>query len=583
MPALMIRRRTLLLAAVMTFLGLAGRPSAAQEFRVDCDALDAILDPLERPGQPGGVLLVQRDGERVYERAFGLASVEHGVPNRPSTVFKISYGEAREFTAMAVAMLAADGTLSLDDSVRKHVPELPAFADAITLRHLIHHASGLPDYGALFLLTGWQLYNPLSDREFFELLGRLEGPDFPPGTDYMYSNTDYALLAFVVERASGTSLREVCERELFAPLGMTSTRVNDNYGLVVANRAYDYYPWTDGLFLARREKTSPAGRNGVLTTVEDLARWAAALDDTRSPVGRAAMALREGARFPPGRPGEHVFGHYLRSYRGLDLVCHQGINDSVYLVRIPERRVSIAFLVNGRFSAVHTVNRVIDALFFDTPGPPEGPPGLDADTLGRWQALLARHPHGVDVAPADLQRLAGTYSSLIASRGRDFRAAIADGKLVGEFGDPIVPLGDGVFYYFGAFVEVEPPAEGEPVRLKAYAGDSGQVIEHFELRPPAPAPDPAALALLPGRYHSDVLGVTWTLATRDGQLILERERMPETVLELTAQDTYALAVMADAEAYVFDMTVTVHRDAQGRPTRLVVSHARIRGLAFDRL
>src|SRR5690606_38151502 len=135
-----------------------------------------------------------------------------------------------------------------------------------TLRHLIHHASGLPDYGALFLLTGWQLYNPLSDREFFELLGRLERPDFPPGTDYMYSNTDYALLAFVVERASGTSLREVCERELFAPLGMTSTRVNDNYGLVVANRAFDYYPWTDGLFLARREKTSPAGRNGVLTT-----------------------------------------------------------------------------------------------------------------------------------------------------------------------------------------------------------------------------------------------------------------------------------------------------------------------------
>lgn len=569
--------------------GVSARAGAAGAPRFDPDrkALDALYGPLDRPGAAGGVVYVAKGGKPVYEKAFGLANVEHSVRNTRDTVFKISYGESREFTAMTVAMLARKGVLSLDDSLRKHMPELPPYADAIRLRHLIHHASGLPDYGALFLLTGWRLFNPLSDGEFLRLLGRLERTDFAPGTDYMYSNTDYALLAFVVQRATGESLREVAATELFAPFGMAATRIDDQYARVVLKRAYAYYDLHEETYLVRREKTSPAGRNGVLTTVGDLARWAAALDDPGSRVARAASLLREGARFAPTRPGAYVFGHFTGKYRGVDVVRHQGIDGDVYLVRVPDHDMVVALLTNGPADTERLVDRTLDALLFDTPGPSHAKSGAPAEKLARWEALRAAHPKGIAISAAERQRYAGRYDRAVDPRGNDaFDIRVEGDALVGHYGeirDPIYALASNVLLYVCCYLERAPLREGEPVRLTAYRITTGEHVADFASQPPPPALDAKDRAALPGRYYNHELDVTWQLLAEDGKLLLRRERMLDATLVPKAIDRFALEVLADVEAYVFGMEVRIDRDGDGNPNGLTVVHDRIRGLRFDRM
>src|SRR4051812_2885249 len=222
-------------AVALSFLALA--PAAAQAPRNP--AIDRVFAEWDKPTTPGCALGVVQDGRMVYERGYGMANLDYDIPNGPGMVYYIG-SDSKQFTAAAVALLALRGQLSLDDDIRKYFPELPDYGTLIRVRHLIHHTSGIRDIYTLMSLRGDRLEDVFPDSEALALIFRQKGLAFTPGSAYSYSNSGYFLLAQLVKRVSGRSLREFTDAEFFQPLGMTSTHFHDDPGHVMKNRAMSY-------------------------------------------------------------------------------------------------------------------------------------------------------------------------------------------------------------------------------------------------------------------------------------------------------------------------------------------------------
>lgn len=239
--------------------------------------VDSIFAELDRPAGPGAAVAVLHRGEIVLERGYGLAQLEHDVAVAPGTVFHVA-SVSKQFAAFAVTLLAQDGQLALDDDIRVHLPELHDFGHHITVRHLIHHTSGIRDQWELLMIAGWRLDDVITRDQIMALMRRQRELNFEPGAEYLYSNMGYTLLAEIVERVSGRTFGEFLDEHVFSPLGMHNTHVHDDHERVVPNRAYSYRP-------VRGENSDISGwRNAVLsyanqgatsifTTAGDLARW----------------------------------------------------------------------------------------------------------------------------------------------------------------------------------------------------------------------------------------------------------------------------------------------------------------------
>ena len=187
--------------------------------------VDKLFEKMDRTISPGCTLAAIKEGRIVYERGYGMADLDHNIPITPSTVFHVA-SMSKQFTAASILMLAQEGKLSLDDEVRKYVPELPDFGVPITIRQLVHHTSGLRDQWELLDLAGWRYsLDLITDDDVLSIMSRQKDLNFPPGSKHMYCNTGYTLLAQVVKRVSGQSFREFTTSRIFRPLGMTCSGV----------------------------------------------------------------------------------------------------------------------------------------------------------------------------------------------------------------------------------------------------------------------------------------------------------------------------------------------------------------------
>ena len=186
------------------------------------ERVDAVFAEFNKPDSPGCSVAVVRNNEVIYTRGYGMADLERGVKNTPRSVFYLA-SVSKQLTAMAVLFAEQEGKIALDDPVRRYVPELPEYASGITIRHLLHHTSGLRDYLSLGALAGMPDNYYTSDDEVLALLARQKALNFEPGAEYLYSNSGYALLSIIVRRATGSTLRAWAGRRIFETLGMKST------------------------------------------------------------------------------------------------------------------------------------------------------------------------------------------------------------------------------------------------------------------------------------------------------------------------------------------------------------------------
>src|SRR5215218_5782269 len=189
--------------------------------------VDGVFARFDRPDMPGCALGIYQNGAIAYSKGFGSAHLEYGVPITPTTPF-ISGSVAKQFTAAAIALLVEQGRLSLDDDVRKYIPELPDYGARITVDHLVHHTSGLRDFWALVQVAGMRYDDGYTSGDVIRLAARQKKLNFPPGTAYDYSNTGYIALGIIVRRVTGKPLREFAAEQIFGPLGMTSSHYDDD-------------------------------------------------------------------------------------------------------------------------------------------------------------------------------------------------------------------------------------------------------------------------------------------------------------------------------------------------------------------
>jgi CubicO group peptidase (beta-lactamase class C family) len=307
--------------------------------------VDSVFAPYNRRGVPGcAVGVVQRDS-LVYARGFGEANLYSHARNTEKTAFYVA-SLSKQFTALSILLLEQDRKLSLSDDIRRWVPEVPSLG-RITLRHLLEHTSGLRDYYGLLSINGWRPNELLTEREFLDLVARQRALNFAPGSEFLYSNTGYALLSIVVRRASGESLRDFAARRIFTPLGMRHTQFRDDHTHVIENEAIGYVPQGAGYAMSIPQ-LDVVGDGGVFSTVEDLARWDANFE-TGKVGGREGMhRLQQTATLPDGRSTGYAMGLSVGNFAGSRIVSHSGAYvgyRSTYL-RFPGERLSVITLCN---------------------------------------------------------------------------------------------------------------------------------------------------------------------------------------------------------------------------------------------
>jgi len=351
-------------------------------------------------GTPGCAFGIVKDGRLAAVGGYGLANIEHRIGIGDDTNFDLG-STSKQFTAAVLALLASDGTLSLDDDVRTYIPELPEYGRPITLRDLMNHTSGLRDYTDLLSLAGHREEDLTTSADALAMLVRQKRLNFPTGTAYRYCNSGYFLLSIVVQRVTGKSLRAVAAERLFKPLGMTGTTYLDDHAQIVPRRATGYKTINPRQFATAMSDWEQVGDGGVQTSIEDMAKWAAMFDQSPStstfPSAWLRTTLETPGRLNDGTELAYALGLAFERHRGLRVVEHGGswAGYRAMLMRFPEKRLATIVLCNVAEADTHSLAYAVADAVFDTSGPqadgtPGRPPGEPAtgrravEELGRY-------------------------------------------------------------------------------------------------------------------------------------------------------------------------------------------------------
>src|ERR1700745_4157418 len=330
----------------LTMISGAGGIAGAQE--KTAKAADEVFADLTKAGSPGCALAVARGGKILYEKGYGLANIEEGVEIMPRTVFDIG-STSKQFTAASILLLEKQGKLSVQDDIRKYLPEIPDYGHTITIRHLLNHTSGLRDYLTLFELAGVNTDSVTTDDDALAIITRQKALNFEPGSDWLYSNSGFFLLSVIVKRVSGKTLRQFATENIFEPLQMTQTVFRDEHTQLVPNRAMAYDPKEAGtdyaLNVSYFEQT---GDGAVHTSVEDLLKWYENFYSGKVGGKDFLEEIQEPGKLNNGKTLNYAKGLFVGIYRGLRFVDHGGSwgGYRAQLLRFPEQHLSVVCLCN---------------------------------------------------------------------------------------------------------------------------------------------------------------------------------------------------------------------------------------------
>ncbi|MEP6621496.1 MAG: serine hydrolase domain-containing protein [bacterium] len=328
---------------------------------------DSLMAQYAVANGPGASLLVMRGGKVEYEMSYGLADVAKGVRVRPSTNFRLA-SLSKQFTATTVMLLVADGVLHYDDDITTILPELPSYAHGVSVRNLLNHTGGLPDY---------ENFVPDSqtaqahDRDVPSLIAHAPAAKFRAGTKYDYSNTGYALLALIVEKKTGRRFADVLHDRIFAPLGMSGTVAFEAGRSVVADRAYGHSVNASGIRLTDQSNTSAVlGDGGIYTSVVDLAKWDQAIARHTLVKAKDQALAWAPPVLPNGEKTEYGFGWFVDQDHGTMRVRHHGESRGFTnsIVRFPDKQLTVVVLSNRSGGAPWNIAQKIAELYIDPTG-----------------------------------------------------------------------------------------------------------------------------------------------------------------------------------------------------------------------
>jgi CubicO group peptidase (beta-lactamase class C family) len=466
----------------------------------------------------------------VYKRGYGMAKLEDDIVMTPDKIFDIG-SVSKQFTATSIAMLARDGKISLDDDVRKYFPELPDYGHPITVRHLIHHTSGLRDYNGLLELAG---FRPESDcpnvDEALQLVFRQQRLNYPTGEEYSYTNTGYFLLGQIVEKVSGKTLNQFAQEHIFRPLGMTHTLYQDDHRQIIKNRATGYEQAEKGYRL-NMSNWDETGDGNVYTSVEDLYLWDQAFYDNRLGADLMEMLHTVGV-LNNGKKLDYAFGLVIRDYKGLKNVGHGGswAGFRAAISRFPEQKFSVICLANlGGINPSELCEKVTDIYL--------------ADLIKEPAKAEMEKPKPYPLSQKELEEKAGNYRDerfgqwVVLSVDKDkLKASGFRGSREFVFTPTSPTTFAALEAPFPLTIEFMPVEAGRPAAIALKGrGEPTRFIKAAPLRPLTEA-DLRAYA---GTYESgELLGASYRFAVENGALVVHFRSLEPTPLKAMAPEQF---------------------------------------------
>jgi len=511
---------------------MAQQPTgSAQPPKYD-EKLNRVFQEWERPDRPGGVVAVVEKGQVVYKRCFGQANVEYQLATTPQTAFDVGQ-LAEAVTGMALAMLEEQGKISAADPVKKYLAELPAYADGLTIAHLIHHMSGLPDWYELMTAAGWNEGDAMTPDQIHKILKRQKQLLFEPGTKSLPSRTDFVLLGEVVRRVTGQSLRDWTWANIFKPLGMTRTLFRDSYRETVEDRAYSInYHYRDG-YLRGADNLGAVGSLGLFTTLDDFIKWVVDLETQEAGSARLKDKMLTSGKLSDGRESGYSYGFEVDSYKGLKRVHKSGSWGGFRTAfrYFPAASFAIFVFTNWDYSWNEPngfADSAVDACL---------EPLLEKPAASAAPAAAKRKPP--KVSPAELAQYVGEYRS----GGRNY-LFIAQEKnaLVFKLGSQafrLIPSGEGRFSFEDPNIPVVLTFSRGPdgkISQLSFDQGTGEVVAPKVERETL---TPDALKLYEGSYYCEELDARYEVVPGEGRLVLTGLRTRDIALLPENRRTFA--------------------------------------------
>lgn len=511
-------------------------PAAAQTGNETTSArVDKLFERWDKPDSAGCALGVFKDRKVIFERGYGMADLEHNAAITPRTLFDIG-SIAKQFTALAILLLVQQGKLSLDDDVRRYVPEVPDYGVKITLRHLLYHTSGLRNHFLLYQLRGWRWGDLESRADALNMVGRQKELNFKPGEEHSYTNTGYFLLGEVVQRVSGMRLRDFVALNIFKPLEMNDSRIHDDVSLIMKNRAWGYNGAKNNVWTNNITRSEEVGDSNVYTTIHDFMRWDQNFYHQQVGGEAVAQMLKPGA-LNSGRILKYAAGLRLGEYKGLRLVSHAGSTSSrAEYLQFPDQHFSVACFCNsGSIDPSDLARKVADIYLAGLlkPEPGQEPPTPEAAARGIAEVQKFIQQRATSLSADRLSDLAGFYVN--TDNGNRRRLFFENGKLMLErrpgAETELVPIASNQFVLANVPSKIIVSFEERNSQFRMMSISSGENTTPLVLV--YAGPESAGLPPVteyPGAFQSDEADATVGFAVRDGKLILHARGFEEPTL-----------------------------------------------------
>lgn len=492
------------------------------------EQVDEVFFAWNQKDAPGVAVAVQKDGIIIYKKGYGMANLEYDIPVDPATVFHIA-SVSKQFTAFSILLLESDGKLSIDDDIRKYIPEVPDFGKTITLKHLVTHTSGMRDQWNLLAMAGWRLDDVITKEHVLKLVSKQQDLNFDPGEEMVYCNTGFTLLAEVVTRVSGKSFAEFTEERIFKPLNMTKTLFYDDHEKIVKNRAYSYSPGREGY---KKSVLSYAnvGATSLFTTVEDLSLWANNFSEIKVGNKEIIKSLNTRAILNNGDTISAAKGQFIGDYKGLNEISHGG-GDAGYrtfLTRFPDQDFSVVVFGNsGDFNSGRMAHKVVDIYLKNQfkEAPVKENPAKEINQSVTLNAELIKSYIG------DFELEPGFVISILEESGELFAKATRQSIV------SLQPVSETEFKVEGVEATIHfVPNGGSNVELiKLHQG--GQIMDAPRLEPFDK--DKVDMDFYTGDFYSDELSTTYYFRVKDGKLIAEHSRHSDIELTPSKKDVFS--------------------------------------------
>lgn len=525
--------------------------------------VDQLLMAFNNKETPGAVVGIYKNGSISFSKAYGMANLVHGLPfalDMPSNIGSVT----KQFTAMGILLLEQQGKLSVEDDVRKHIPELPDFGETIRLKNLLNHTNGLREIYNTMPMRGWNGEDNLEKSEAIHMIQRQQELQASPGSEFNYNNTAFIFLAEIIERITEQSFPDYMKANVFEPLGMKSTMVRHNPSQIVPKGTQGYSSGEFG-FQEAGDLGAAYGAGAIYTTVDDLGKW---LHNFKEPkVGDAALIekLVTPDVFTNGDTMNYAFGIGVMEYRGLKKYQHTGgdIAHRALLAYYPEIDAGVIVMSNNASFPLGIANAIGEAFLEQYMEPKE--------ENKEEKEVKAGY---VEVDEEILETYAGKYKFEGASFTIEYK--LEDGQLVaypmGQESRPIHASNDTTFDYDGieASIIFHVSENGEVNSATHIQGGKNKLnkLEPYD-------PSLEDLQAFVGKYYSEELETFYNLEIEEDQLIARHVNMKAIKLEPVEADQFAGSVFFFGE-------VKFARDAQQQVTGFQVSNGRTSGMAFVR-